>query len=214
MTRRADRNRPALDTNLAGIGAHGAEDQLARLGPPGSEQTGEPDHFAGAQLQIEIPHIAPPAQTLDGQDRLAVGHGHAGRPPRFCALQFAAEHQRDQLEARQLRGRRRADQTAVSQHGDAVGDLVDLIDEVGDEDDGDAARLEIAQDAEQQFDLARIEARGRFVEHEDPRVVLQRPGDRHELLDGDGIRGERPFDVDVEVQALEPFARALVRLPP
>ena len=85
---------------------------------------------------------------------------------------------------------------------------------MGDEDDGDAARLEIAHDAEQQFDFARVEARGRFVEHKDPRVVLQRPGDRHELLDGDGIGGQRPLDIDVEAQALEPFARALVRLPP
>ncbi len=128
------------------------------------------------------------------------------------ALQLAAEHQRDQLEARQLRGRRRADQTAVAQHGDAVRDLVNLVDEVGDEDDGDAARLEIAHDAEQQFGLARVEARGRLVEHEDPRVLLQRPGDRDELLDGDGIGRQRPLDVDVEVEALEPLARAFIAL--
>ena len=97
---------------------------------------------------------------------------------------------------------------------DAVGDRVDLIDEMGDEDDREAARLQIAHDLEQEFGLVGVKAGGRLVEHQHPGVVLERAGDRDELLDRDGIGAERPFDVDVDVEPLQPLARELARRAP
>ncbi len=103
-----------------------------------------------------------------------------------------------------------ADEAAVAQHRDSVGDLVNLIDEMGDEDDGDAARLEVAHDLEKKRGLLGVEARGRLVEHQNAGVVLERAGDRHELLDRDGVGPERPLDVDLgaDIEALQTLARA------
>ena len=132
----------------------------------------------------------------------------------FGLLEFVPEHHRDQLQRRKLRNPGRADQPAVAQHGYSVGDRVDLLDEMGDEDDRDPSRLEIAENLEEQRRLGRIEARRRFVEHEQASVVLERSGDRHELLDRHRIGAERPLDVDVEAEPLEPLARELARRAP
>ena len=59
-----------------------------------------------------------------------------------------------------------ADEPAVAQHRDAVADLVHLVEEVRDEQDRDAALLELADDAEELGHLVEVEARGRLVEHE------------------------------------------------
>ena len=56
------------------------------------------------------------------------------------------------------RGEVLADERAVAQHRDAVADLVDLVEEVRDEEDGDAALLELADHPEQLGDL--VERRG------------------------------------------------------
>ena len=66
--------------------------------------------------------------------------------------------------------------------------------------------LEVAQDLEKKLDLVGVEARGRLVEHEHPRVVLERAGDRDQLLDRHRIGAERPLDIDVDVEPLQPLA--------
>ena len=85
---------------------------------------------------------------------------------------------------------------------------------MGDEDDRESAALELAHDPEKQLGLFRIEARGRLVEHEDPRVLLERARDRHQLLNGDRIRAERTFDVDIDIEPLQPFLGSLARPAP
>ena len=84
----------------------------------------------------------------------------------------------------------------VPQHGDPVRDRIDLIEEMRDEDDRESPVFQVADDAKQPRDLARIKARGRLVEDQD----LARQGDRarngDDLLDRDGIGGKRPGHVD------------------
>ena len=58
---------------------------------------------------------------------------------------------------------------AVAQDGDAIGYLVDLVQEMADEDDADAARGELAHDAEQDRNLVTVKTRGRLVEDQHPR---------------------------------------------
>ena len=82
---------------------------------------------------------------------------------------------------------------------------------MGDEDDRYAAGLEVAEDLEKELDLIGVEARGRLVEHEHPRVVLERASDGDELLDRDRIGAERPLDVDVDLEPLEPLASEAAR---
>ena len=56
-----------------------------------------------------------------------------------------------------------ADMLAVADHGDAVGDAEDLVQTVGDVDDGDALGFQGAGDVEEAGDLMGRKARGRFV---------------------------------------------------
>ena len=140
--------------------------------------------------------------------------GRSRDKPFLGLLEFASQHQRDQFQRRQIRRRRRADQAAIAQDRDAVCDPIHLIDEVGDEDHCDSAPLQVPHDPEQEFGLVRVEARGRLVEHQNPSIVLERAGDRDQLLDGHGIRTERPLDVDVDVEPLQPLARELARRAP
>ena len=86
-----------------------------------------------------------------------------------------------------------ADERAVAQDGDAVADLVDLVEEVRDEQDGDAALLELADHAEELGHLVEVQARRRLVEHEHLDVGGDRPRDRDQLLHGQrsGCPGSR-----------------------
>ncbi len=123
-------------------------------------------------------------------------------------LQLAPEHQRHQLRKRDLLRRSHADAPAVAQHRQPVGDGVNLIEEMRDEDDGEAARLQLAHDVEEPRGLGGVETGGRLVEHQRARVVLERAGDGDELLDGDGIGAERPLHVDFDAEPLQTLARA------
>src|SRR5207248_7009672 len=80
--------------------------------------------------------------------------------------EFTAEHHADQFEARQRCGFPLADQAPVAQHRDAIGNLVDLIEEMTDEDDADAPLGKLAHHLEPDIDLVPVETRGRLVENE------------------------------------------------
>ena len=74
----------------------------------------------------------------------------AQRRPLLGALEFVPDHHRHELAATGISAiAPDADAAAVAQHGDPVGDLIDLIEEMGDEDDREAAPLQVAQDVEQ-----------------------------------------------------------------
>ena len=106
-----------------------------------------------------------------------------------------------------------ADELAVAQDGDAVADLVDLVEEVRDEQDRHAALLEVADDAEQLGALVEVQARGRLVEDEHPDVGRDRPRDRDQLLDRQRVRAQDRGRVDVQPEVGEHGA-ALARASP
>ena len=67
----------------------------------------------------------------------AVGDVQAAAGPQRGGA--APEHRLHQVDAQQLLGQVLADELAVAQHRHAVADLVDLVEEVRDEEDRDAA---------------------------------------------------------------------------
>ncbi len=117
--------------------------------------------------------------------------------------EFAAEHLGNERTAGEVAREGLSDEFAVAQDGDAVGDLEHLVEEVGDEEDGDAAIAQIAHDAEQLFDLAAIEARGGLVEDEHAGVDDHGAADGDELLDRDRVAREGRAGVDVEAEVSE-----------
>ena len=207
---------PTVDR--AAVGAVGAEQQAGRLGATGAEQAGHADHLAAAQLEIERGDARLASEPGGPQERrrrpsVSVASLHLVLE-RLEHGELAADHLRDELEPRQLRREVFADEAAVAQHGDAVGDAVHLIEEVGDEQHRDARGPHPLDDLEQLVDLAGVEARGRLVEDQHLGVDLHRAGDRHELLHGDRVRLERRRRVDVEVQLLEHLGGAPAHLRP
>ena len=85
----------------------------------------------------------------------------------------------------------RIDRAAVAQHGDAVGDLGDLVELVRDQDRGDALRAERDQAIEQRGAVGLIQARGRLVEDEQPHLLGQRLRDLDQLLLADAEIGDQ-----------------------
>jgi hypothetical protein len=90
----------------------------------------------------------------------------------------------------------------VLQHGDPVTDLPDLLQPVGDVDDGDALGGEVADHPEEPFDLLVVQHGRRLVHDDQPGVLGQRPGHAHHLLGG---RGQLPdLDGGADLRVAQP----------
>lgn len=113
-------------------------------------------------------------------------------------LKFAAQHHCDEFGSRQAADVACADETAVAQNRHSVGDIIDLIEEMGDDDDADAARAQVSEHPEQHLDLMGIEAGGRFVQYQHLAGKIDGAGNGNDLADGDGIAGQQRVDIDGE----------------
>ena len=197
LARRGDTLGGAIDGRGAAVGLVDAEQQLRGLGAAGAEQAGDADHFAGADVEIEGRHGGAPAVAAQGHEALA-GRAAAAVPADGLVFELAAEHGADHVDALQPLDVARLHLAAVAQHGHALAEREDLIEEMGDEDHADAARGQLAHGGEQRLHLAGVEAGGRLVEHEHLARQIDRAGDGDDLLHGDRIVAERGAHVDVE----------------
>ena len=182
----------------------GTEDGAHALAAAGAEQTGEAVDFALFDAEIIGTHARGAGKALGLVDRHGVGLGliglllHAGE-----VVQLLAHHLRDQLDLRQLLDGVFAHQLAVAQHGDAVADGVDLLEEVGDEDDAHAARLQVAHEAEKHLDFLFIQRRGRLVEDEHLAVHVHGASDGDHLLHGQGAVAQLLLGARGDAEALQ-----------
>ena len=94
---------------------------------------------------------------------------------------------------------------AVVEHGDAVGEFVGLVQVLRGEEDGDAVGDELADDLPHVVAGARVEAGGRLVEEDDPRVADQGHGDVEAALHAAGVGGGGLLRGLDEVEALQQF---------
>lgn len=102
---------------------------------------------------------------------------------------------------RQCLGVAGTDQLAVAQHSDAIADGVDLVEEVGDEDQAHPPIPQALHQGEQHLDLAGVEAGGGLVQDQDLGGQGDRPGDGHDLLHGDRVVTQGQGDVHLEAMA-------------
>ena len=108
----------------------------------------------------------------------------------------------------------RLDGLPVADDGDVVGDLVDLVELVRDQDRGDALPLEFEQQVEQRLAVLFGKAGGRLVEDQQLDFLAQRLGDLDQLLLADADIGDERLGVFVEPDLLEQGAGArLVGVP-
>ena len=122
----------------------------------------------------------------------------------------APDHQADQLFDVGLRHRAGAGEAAVLENGEAVAELENLVQAVGDIDNAHATVFKLAHHAVQAFHLAVAQRGGGFVHNDEPGVEGQRPGDLHHLLLGHAQAGDRGGRRNVQLQIVENDLRLLI----
>ncbi|KUM26475.1 hypothetical protein AU467_21295 [Mesorhizobium loti] len=165
---RSDIERFAVQRDAAAEPLVDAEQNARKLGASGANQTGKAEDFATPEFQVDrVVGIGAGAHRADRERdaaRRAPGFGRL-----LALLQHAPDHQLDHLVVVDLALGQRAGKHAVAQHNDAVGDALDLMQAVRDEDDADAFRPQPLDHVEQLFGLGDRQAGGRLVEDHQPR---------------------------------------------
>ena len=115
----------------------------------------------------------------------------------------AADHHADDLLGRCLDRADGLDVAPVAHDRDPVGDLLELLEPVGDVDDPVAPLPEVTGDPEQLVDLGVGERSGRLVHDQDVRVVGQGLRDLDHLLLGHGKARDASARIQVDVEVLE-----------
>ena len=141
----------------------------------------------------------------------------------FADEEFAANHLLDEALRRGGGDGLGGDVAAVAQDGDGVAELENFLEAVGDVDNGEAAGLEGADEAEEFARFAEGEGTGRFVHDDDARAGADGRGDLDKLLaagregaeEGGGVEigadfGEEGAGAGVEGAAVDP-AEAVAR---
>src|SRR5690606_9680824 len=190
-----------VDGDGARVGLDEAEDGAGQFGLAVALDAGQAHDLAGADGQVEAVEdldagVVDDGEPFDLQARLAgLGGGLVDGEG-----DLAADHGRGHLG---LRGGRLqfGDDLAAPDHGDDVGDGLDLFELVADEQDRGARGREGAHDVEQFADLGGGEHRRGFVEDEQFGLGAREGlDDLDALLDADGqVLADR---VGVEVQAV------------
>ena len=171
----------AFDPRLPAVRRFNAEDHLGGFRASGTQQAGEAYNFSRADLQVERGDGSFFTVAFKRRYRFIAQQGTA-RPLQGIVVQFATQHHFHQLNLRQLAGLTAAHKCAVTQHGDAVADRIDLVEKMGDKDQADAVIPELAHQGEQHLHLLGIEAGGGLVEDQHLGRQVDGPTDSDDLL--------------------------------
>ncbi len=166
-----------------------AEDGAGKLGAAGADQARQAEDLAAraAARSIACAGCAGCAQAGDLEYRTAGRASAAGHRATSGRGRSSGGSWRRARSRPSPAPRRRA----VAQHHDAVGAVLDLVQAMRDEDDGDAGGLEFGDHLQETRRLGGGQARGRLVHDDDARLERQRLGD----LDAAGAgraTGRRP----------------------
>ena len=148
-----------------------------------AEQPAQQARAAGPHEPGDAQHLAPPQREAGLRVvRLQDDVARSPRPARKHLAHAPSDHQGDDLVPARVRGPAFAHVPAVSQHHEPVRDLLHLLQEVRDVDDGLALGGETAHQREQPPHVLPVQAAGGLVEHEHAAAHRERARDLHELL--------------------------------
>ena len=153
------------------------------------------------QIEADLVGLVTGGEILHAHDDLIKGSGFG----RFDLRDLTADHILEDLLTGDLTGFSADDDLAVTQDDGAVGQLLDLVEEVGNEEDAGALLLEVADDLEQLGLFLVGEGGGRLVEEQDLVAGGKRAGDLHHLPFADGKVDDLLPRVDVAVHLCEIF---------
>ena len=128
---------------------------------------------------------------------------------RIPVLQRAPDHRGDDAVLADIALVQRLDRLAVAQDGDAVGDLADLVELVGDQDRGNSLRPEFHEQRQQRVAVLFAQAGGRFVEDQQLHFLGQRLGDLDQLLLADADIGDQRIGIFLEPDLRQKCCRLL-----
>ena len=218
-----DRGGNAGEIDLAAVEADAAADVIA----PGTAEQAHRElgaaraHQAGNADDLAAPHV-----EVDVLDRLPLGmermvdrpvlHNQHSLPDRRFTLrkavcEVAVDHAADDPVLLDRLGPAIdvVDGAAVAQHGDAVGDVGDLVQLVRDQDRGDALLAERDQTIEQRRAVGLVEAGGRLVQDQQPYPLGKRLGDLDQLLLADAEIGDQRVRLFAQADLGQQFPGAL-----
>ena len=196
---------PAGEEEVAGRWREGAGDEVGERGLAVAGDAGEAGDAAAPEREVE-------GVQAGGGDGAELEEGWALRHGRdLGGGDVGADHQASELVAVGVAGGDLADEAAVAEDEDAVGDGHHLAELVGDEDDGEALGDREAEGAEEGLGLLRREDGGGLVEDEDAGVAPEGLEDFHPLALADGEIGDAGGGVDGEAEAPGEVADAACR---
>ena len=94
-------------------------------------------------------------------------------------------------------------QSTVTKNGDGLGDLLNLVEFVADEDGGNATFLEVVDHTEEVVNLFTSQRRGGLVHEQELDALVHRTGDSNQLLGRHGDRLHRRIEVDVDTNEVK-----------
>ena len=180
-----------------------ADDGLDQLGLAVALDAGDAEHLAGVDGQVDVAeHRAPgdvdaprgPRRESSGRS-VTVDSSVLGDGSSLPTISSASCRERDLLRLD------RGDRGAAPDDGDVVGDREHLVELVGDEDQGVALGLELAQVVEQRVDLLGHQDRGGLVEDDDLGAAVEHLEDLDPLPLADAERLDELVGVEAEAVA-------------
>ena len=202
--RRIDRHgRPRSRTSPVSAGVRPNKTRASSVRPAPTSPA-SPRISPARTLKRDVAHARRPAPQIPYlEDHLARLDECLGKDRR----QLAADHHADQVAARHLVHAPGPDQHAVAQGRHAIGDLRQLFEAVGNVDDADAVRLQVADDPEEPVDLLVAQRGRRLVHDQDAGFGPQGPRDLDQLLLGHRQRADLGFRVDRRADFFEQVSR-------
>ena len=189
-------------------------DRAEGLRATGADQAGDAENLAAVEREIDLPRPPVTGERAKFEQRLAAFVGDGGEE----LVERAADHELDDLLTRDVRHATAADGTTVAEHGVAIGDAVDLFEEVADVGDPHAALAKCLDDAEEPLDVAQCERTRGLVEDDHAGLVDEGARDFDDLLLADAQAPDDRLGVDLRVseerQRLADAAAVAARVDP
>ena len=192
----------AFDADAPGVEGEHPEERHGEFGASGAQQAGDAEDFAGSHAQGGVGEGAGNGCALDLEDR------GVGDVAGLVALlvEVAPGHVAGEAGAVEFFLRAGDNFVSASQNGEALRDFEDFFELVGDEEDCDAARLQVGDDVEEGAHFLLGEG-GRGLVHDDEfRVAHECAADGDELFVGDGEVADEFVEVDLEADFGDGFA--------
>jgi hypothetical protein len=206
---RAGTVRAAVEKGPTAEEGAGTREGPAQVRVPGAGEADQAQDLPGCEVQVDGSGSGGPC-PFQGQDGRPAGRDTGSRVRgRFLADDVV--HEAGGAVAGQ---RAVADEAPVAQYGEGVGDLINLVQAVGDVEDGVSPVAQGVQDAEQPGAVGGGEAGGRLVEHDELRARREGSGDRDQRALGRSQPGDRRVGVEMSRDVTQGVGAAIPGPPP